>query len=593
LNIVVLQLLRSGDILQTLLACQYYQRDYPQHQISLVARQSMSKPLLSFLKPFFQNIFFYSEHNQKEIIENIQSWGPHIIVNMSFCSPSASLCELWPNTATTKIGMWKENNQIILHGQWAQYIYASVMSSQINSYSLVDLYDLMLRESLEVAHGHLNHKIPAPIKHNPSMVYPLIQEVLLFSFPSIYREQPRIPQHSYIVVHPFSSHEKKSLPIQEWADFINFILKKIPPVHIILLGSESDHSKFELLENHIEQPKRISIFKDESIIFLIPLIKKSILFLGGDSFCSHILPFTQSPAILFYVGHARPYENIPHMPHIFIISSSLDCFPCHLEDVCHHRACQKSYFEPKILTWIEHVILEISHGPSNHEFSLRMIQNIQKKILNNLDLIPPHLNIYVTEWDELHHIDLIQLNKYQSSLYETTILIQKTIWSFYFFNHEIKINLPKISPSIVSTLDHLFLLAKKSLKVYDFYLYDLKKNLEEIQKHPTSYIQEQRQKISVMLPFLERLDDFEGVLEDIRSKNNILSPLIRFFSIERLQFLCHKTSFSLHEINIFMSNIMQAKLLMQTFEHLVSQLIPLPPHDKNEQPNTPSQRDPS
>ena len=160
-KIIIIQLLRLGDLLQTLQAVQMVSQQNPLIDFHLIARSQYARPLLAFLKSCFKEVYLLDTNHLIETFKHkgLGSATSHlqdlrkktsqhkyeVLINYSFTFSSSILSTLV--ASKHKLGMHHNDlGQITIYDKWSQYLYAVVMSSPLNPFSLVDLYRKVISE---------------------------------------------------------------------------------------------------------------------------------------------------------------------------------------------------------------------------------------------------------------------------------------------------------------------------------------------------------------------------------------------------------------------------------------------------------------
>ncbi len=556
MNIVVVQILRSGDILQTLLACIYYQQRNPMHQLSLLVRPEMCEGMLPLLNVFCKKIFFYErlhQQNHDSLVKELHSFSPSLYVNLSFCTYSSQLLGHSLLSTTPMIGSMDRQKKRFLHGRWASYVYSTVMSTHSNPFSLVDLYYELLQE----------HQGSSQLK-DPFLIYTYIQQHLNFDT-LLTTKLP--PQRFHVVIHPFASNSKKSFSLSSWSFLLNFMLNQHKHLQIHLLTTEKEFSLLQQLLSSIEDSQRIQIHQDLPALSIIHLLKQASLFLGHDSYCSHLLPYSQTPAILFHLGNSRPQENAPHLRHLFIFTSSESCYPCFATDPCQNYICHFSVQDQSFLELFSF----LTDSYAKNIPTINMVQHLQSFFKKDIHSKKSYF-LYCTEFNELELLDLIRLDQQVISLNELMTHFQKILWALYYYDRDFSLPSPVVDSSLYGPLQHLDLLAEKALHLYQFYMNDLSVILES-----SLTIQQ----VQAPLKVSERLHDIELLLEELCLKNHYFSPLVHIFALVRVQLNSQDAAHGADHYKNISSNIMQASLYTQAFRDLISTLLPAHLRDKS------------
>lgn len=148
LKVAIIQLARSGDVLQTTEAIREIKSRASNVQFYLIARSSFAKQLEFATKDIFEDIFYIdlksifekkfegpinlngALHNVRGVSGKINSLGLDFVVNLNFSKSSAYLCSILKSKYKNGLS-YDRTAQIKLTDRWSQYFYSTVLRAPI------------------------------------------------------------------------------------------------------------------------------------------------------------------------------------------------------------------------------------------------------------------------------------------------------------------------------------------------------------------------------------------------------------------------------------------------------------------------------
>ena len=218
-TICLVQLTRLGDLIQTAQVTKKLKASRSDIRVSLVARKQFADPLRFLLEEVFDEIHTvdfsgitnFEQNNIKTTTDNIQTLLTQInkthisaLINLSFSKPAGYLCSLIK--ADYKLGVHYDNfSNMIVKDHWSQFVYSNVLGSNLNPFSLVDLYANI-------------------ICIDKSSLIPVANK----------------GKGKRILIHPFASLSRKRWKPSKWAELIYKLLKDNPELVIDIAGGKED-----------------------------------------------------------------------------------------------------------------------------------------------------------------------------------------------------------------------------------------------------------------------------------------------------------------------------------------------------------------
>ncbi len=319
----IIQLNRLGDLIQTYQVARDLKASYPHISIKLIARKEFYAPLSFLMDKIFDDTILIDrqsllskENSLEEYITNINSFLAQeslsqidVLINFSFCETSNYLSTLI--NATHRLGTRiNENNQVVVHDNWSQFVNGVVMGGPQNPFSLIDIYKSILG-----------------IKDRDNWKNP----------------KRHIGTSLTLALHPFASQSKKRWKPKKWTEVLYKLLKESEDVKIKIFGAKNE----EALAEEILSSSSLNRFKDRITSYVGKLtleqtfneLKSCSHFVGHDSALGHLAKEANLATLTIALGTVRPIETAPYGINSFVLSPKTKCFPCFPSTECNFFQC--------------------------------------------------------------------------------------------------------------------------------------------------------------------------------------------------------------------------------------------------------------
>ncbi|MCX8023100.1 MAG: glycosyltransferase family 9 protein [Syntrophorhabdaceae bacterium] len=150
-------------------------------------------------------------------------------------------------------------------------------------------------------------------------------------------EREGIPS-PFVAINPFSSrgNEYKRWDIENYGKLIKVLSDKLGLCSLILWGPGEEEEALYLKEISGE---KAYLSCPTDIPQLFALLKKSKMYIGGDTGVMHLAAFAGVPVLALF-GPTDVVVNAPYTPHSIIIRRDLRCSPCKNRG-CNDRKCME------------------------------------------------------------------------------------------------------------------------------------------------------------------------------------------------------------------------------------------------------------
>ncbi len=307
-NIIILQLARLGDIIQTLPTIQGLKKKYPDSKISLVVRSKFAEA--AKISPYIDELIelptkdILSNYVEKQTIENktkslnaLTNWFQDqfsgktydILINLTFTDASSWFSTLI--SAKEKRGVTRANDGAIsIKDLWSQYFYSQVLQK---NYNILHLNDLFARIA-GVDKGIWPLDLNQTFKINTNSVIP------------VKNNQRRIG------IQLTASQAVKSPSIATWAMICSKISNDIG-AELVFFGAQND---IPIIDAVIQQAG----IRENSIVLAgtyrfdenIPWIKSCDCIVSPDTAIVHLASICGTRVVCIPMGGVRSEETGPY-----------------------------------------------------------------------------------------------------------------------------------------------------------------------------------------------------------------------------------------------------------------------------------------
>jgi ADP-heptose:LPS heptosyltransferase len=484
-KIAIIQLLRTGDIIQTCQAVANYGQDLANTELTLVARKKFAEPIMFLINKYFSKVVLIDtsvfdktnfSSSKNELVNQVQPLLKNhydLVINLSFSTSSEYLCALMKSN--NKLGLYRnKNGRIVATDNWTQYIFSTVMNGTLNPFNLVDIFSYIVGGK------------------------------------SIQIKQQYHSKNKSIYIHPFSSHHKKRWSVEKWQNVLLELCKSFNDYNFFIVGSENEKNQaseiinFDKLQNF---KSRIFNLAGEPLEDIYEELMFAKLFIGHDSMVGHLASFANVPTLTISLGMVRPSETTPYGKKSVNLAPQISCFPCRVETSCDSLPCHSEITVNAIT-----------------EFAQSMIKNdINDVYLKNFAHKFACVCYYPNQETELQ---ILTKFSNQDSLEETFKNYYSLIWSYYFRNENLNITFPKLNNKNLDELKNYLLGVQNLYELYNF-----------AQRFTANIILEMESgKVTpeVYKTFINRLNEVDQLAQVNKNTFPMLAPIIDYFQVSRM-----------------------------------------------------------
>ena len=345
-RILVLQLCRLGDIIQTTPMLRGLRRQHPDADITLVLHDMMARaPVPNAL--YDRLIPFPYSRIGAGVSDHPDEWAAHarlvtgfvdsvcqtahgvrepfdVILNLTHSDLSGFLTALIPSRAVQGALIGRDRRRMVV-GPWMTYFWSSQLERVQGCFNLVDLHNWMAG----VPCDGLGLEVDVPDTARASI--------------AAWLDARGLADEQLIAVQMGASDERKRWKPEQFADAIN----RLPPDlgEIVFVGSDTERHLVEQARAHLTRPTHDAT-GSTTLLELAALLARSRLLLTNDTGTMHVAAAVGTRIVDISTGPVFVHETGPYGLGHFVIEPSIDCYPCVLGSDCRHIACRED-IEPR------------------------------------------------------------------------------------------------------------------------------------------------------------------------------------------------------------------------------------------------------
>lgn len=348
IKILIIHLSRLGDMIQSLPAVKLLKEDYPESEITYVGIEDFCVPLKNI--PWIGNLVTIPSHDIKgvstedtdidiEAFERLFRNKPEltahydVLINMTHNRGSSYLSKRIK--ADEKRGrIFSKENEIVMVGNWAKYLFAIAGNRNDNLLNLVDLYTGMVG-----------------VQNRPVMYY-------LPTNLQIDRQcLSRLKEHGFDSGRPavgFQLGASKSLRTWPPEDFFRLgeLLGGQLDAQIILFGSEQERALADQFHKSA-QFTFIDLIGRTTLADLPSFLKYINVLVSNDTGPMHIAAAVGTKVVGIFMGTAYFRITGPYGAGHIAVQSNYPCTPCLDSTACVQPLCRKSIAPEMVLQGVK------------------------------------------------------------------------------------------------------------------------------------------------------------------------------------------------------------------------------------------------
>jgi ADP-heptose:LPS heptosyltransferase len=333
-NILLLQLNRLGDLVQTLPLLRRLREQYPSAQITLVCQAGVHA-IVAGLEHFDRLIAIptnaldiLTDPEKAEIFPNLEPFNQFpefresfdLAINITSDLGSAVLLERIQ--AREKLGrIHTFAGELRLLGPWSKYLFAMVANRKDNLFNIVDIQIGMA--------GLQPRPVPASLP---------ISEPRQSEAKALLDSHGRRGERCLIAIQTGASQLQRAWELENFAELSRRLLER-GDTDILLLGDATERERSETLLSLIGLPV-LDLVGHTSLVQLPALLAACDLLISNDTGTIHIAAAVGTPTLGLFFSTAYFSETAPYGAGHAVLQVEIPCSPCNASERCPVQTCR-------------------------------------------------------------------------------------------------------------------------------------------------------------------------------------------------------------------------------------------------------------
>ncbi|MCL4428081.1 MAG: glycosyltransferase family 9 protein [Deltaproteobacteria bacterium] len=365
-NIIILNLTRMGDIIQSTALFKKIKLVYPESHVKLVISKDFNEiapflPCVDEIKSI--NVTRLSEilklnnfeftidvlNALNEIFEGILYVKYDLAVNLSHDEFSVYFLYILNSLKNIGISITREG-AIISNDDMISYMFSAVKNRKVSVLNLVDIYERTLRlKDVNNNKVHINNIYLDTEKEIVRIGRIARRDIL---------KDAGIEEGDILISFAIgASSEFKKWRYDYFVELANMLLNYNVKIKIALLGAGYDVEAGNYIESAVSSKRLINLTGKTSVSDLIFLVKRCALLITHDTGTMHIGVAAGVKLIVIYTGNVGFLETGPYAENQLLVVPDIECFPCEFTLKCMNPIC-KSLIKPEYIYDMARMILE-------------------------------------------------------------------------------------------------------------------------------------------------------------------------------------------------------------------------------------------
>ncbi len=323
MKILIVQLLRLGDIVLSTPVMKGLREQFPDAQIDLLIHQQFIDivPMLPGIDRVFtfdreaiqtsigepDRFVFESFNRVQSLIQDLSQQNYDKIFNLTHNKLSAFL--IGALESKEKVGFWIDHiGQPIIDSAWFRHLNSDDLGDDAECFHLVDIY--------KAASNIKKSRIGLSLNEDPEA-----QEKIKNKFGA----------RPLIVVQALTSDQKKNWGLQRYRSVIETMAQALPQYHVVVVGApHEEQALVSAFGNMISCEIYICDLKT-----VFSLVKRAELVISGDTSIKHFSAAAKTRTIEISIGSSDIKKTGTYSERALVLQSKEECAPCFHSKPCH------------------------------------------------------------------------------------------------------------------------------------------------------------------------------------------------------------------------------------------------------------------
>ena len=340
MKILVLSLLRIGDIAMSAGVLRDLRARYPEAQIDLLLNKQCSQiaPLLKSVDCFYyfdrqalqaglgdaNTPVFQSYELLNELLDQVTETHYDLAINLTQNRLSGWLMGLIP--AKQRIGLVLEaDGRASFNSNWFRYMNVQIdqEGSEVFHFNDIFRFALGLENAVQTELVSNNSRQPALVETEAGRLEAL----------SIVGDSKTL-----VSVQMLTSDTKKDYPLIQYVRALSDFAKRHPDAQLAILAAPFEHERLEPVVSQLKRAGHTAFLAVTSFEGALSVVKRSRLLITLDTSIKHLAAAVGTPVLEICVGSADPYRTGADLQGAIVLQSKEACAPCSHSKACHREA---------------------------------------------------------------------------------------------------------------------------------------------------------------------------------------------------------------------------------------------------------------
>lgn len=361
-NILVIQLCRSGDLIQSTPAFGALRHRWPNAHISVLARSSFgnvlagiseideviewdSSPLVQewVAKPYGDRLALL-----RQFVKPLRTRKYHLVCNLSNDVPSALLAYLMRPRKTVGLTFCRDRRYRV-KDEWSRYLFLATDLRRFNSLNLTDL---------------LVHACEGG-EHFPPRIHSSVEDA---------QAAERIMQQLPVGTGPLlgiqvgASADTKRWPLDNFRELASRLGAR--GASMLFFGTANERDQVGSIVDPLRRNgvNALNLAGETTFGSLAALVKRCKLLISNDTATAHVAAATDTPSLIITFATANAWDTGPYGEGHFVVEPEYPCYPCSWHSECPGIACRNTLSIDAIQAAVESALGSTVNGQALQNF---------------------------------------------------------------------------------------------------------------------------------------------------------------------------------------------------------------------------------
>lgn len=352
MNILVINLLRLGDLVQCSPVLRGLRASHPQAKITLLVQDIFQET--ASLLPHVDELLPLPTLQLAPLLDQEGGWPggyrfladwltahleprPDLLINLTPTILGAILSFLCGAPEVRGFTLHSARH-FLTEPAWMSYLMVVSRARRANPYNLVDIF--LKGTGLEPDGAGLELKIPPDAQEQAG----------------VFLSGLSIPPGAALVgLLPGASQPQRCWPPEKYAQVASKLLAN-RPCHFFIFGSRGERPLGEKLAGLLPPGTTTLCAGGTSIAGLAALLSRLHLLITNDTGPMHLAAAVKTPVLAFFLAGARVHDTGPVGEGHLALEPRLDCHPCHYPDSCSLFKCHAAISPEAVAAWALHLL---------------------------------------------------------------------------------------------------------------------------------------------------------------------------------------------------------------------------------------------